>query len=697
MSPSIPSLVMFAFLLVSSLFLTLLASSSPLELSIHSIKVAGLPSRLAANHSLVWTSQTAPVSSRRLSSLPSVPLAWLSSDSLLSPLLLPLQDPQSALQRIPLPGLRSPPRPLHPLFEEAILLDLSSPLVLTYEDGLSLQRRINIARAKTQGLVGKEWYVLNERAILRGRSPDYFSHHDCRPLRRSSSPCLSWLASLSRPTSTVPTSEYAHWYSKKSTPANNLSPGRAYKTRFCAPLRPSTSAAPRKYTAFLSRSVLNRLFSEAPSIYPDRKTRKLLRLSKLYLATILRMFPNLVPSAPLAPQRSTPPTSPCPPLRPNINPARAFLRSQDRRRIAFTYSLSPSHWSDCSLRSSKRFDDAVGFAPQSAFPSPRDLLLSSYFAASYSSFITSPLSRFLCRCSSATDDHVSAPVPPMSSKEFDSPSVSSPSQPRHSSLPFDCVRLPQPHPMSLFVLFSFTPFVLPPRSPFTSSNVHLIHQGPGCSSDDSSNGPAVPHLLSPLTALNQPVWSKQPHHLPSPPEPHPDHRLDDSSVTSDLFNNSYASYAPYQYVASVLHLVDSLISPGPSSRPSVSTFLSATTTPLLAPSAQQRVRFAEPYLSHPSSSPSYTRPPGYPRSSSGKRSASRKRSVLLGHHATPPFNTHHHNYTSHALPSFAKSSDPRSLWFFDNAASFSTTNDASLLYDITNCPSFPIGGINDGV
>ena len=220
------------------------------------------------------------------------------------------------------------------------------------------------------------------------------------------------------------------------------------------------------------------------------------------------MFPHLVPSVPLAAQHSTPPTSSCPPLKPNINPARAFLRSQDRHRIAFTYNLSPSHWSDCSLRSSKRFDDAVGFVPQSAFPSPRDLLLSSYFAASYSSFITSPLSRFLCRCLSAADDHVSTSVPTMPSKDFDSPSVSSPFQPRHSSLPFDCVRLPQPQPMSLFVIFSFTPFVLPPRSPFMSSNVHLVHQGPGCSSDDSSNGPAVPNLLSPLTALNQPVWSK---------------------------------------------------------------------------------------------------------------------------------------------------------------------------------------------
>ena len=41
-----------------------------------------------------------------------------------------------------------------------------------------------------------------------------------------------------------------------------------------------------------------------------------------------------------------------------------------------------------------------------------------------------------------------------------------------------------------------------------------------------------------------------------------------------------------------------------------------------------------------------------------------------------------------ALPSLSQSSDPQSLWFFDNAASFSTTNDASMLYDITNCPRF---------
>ena len=205
------------------------------------------------------------------------------------------------------------------------------------------------------------------------------------------------------------------------------------------------------------------------------------------------------------------------------------------------------------------------------------------------------------------------------------------------------------------------------------------------------------HNLAQHDRMYAPLPPYQPHYLPPPREPRPDHRLDDSSVISDLSNNSYASYAPFQYVASVLHLVDSLISPVPSSCPSVSTFLSAATTPSIAPSVQKRVQFAEPYLFHASSSSNYTRPPGYPRSSSGKRSASHKRSLLLGHHAIPPSNIHQPNCTSRALPSFAKSSDPHSLWFFDNAASFSTTNDASLLYDITNCPSFPIGGINDGV
>ena len=125
MSPRLPSLVILAFLLVSLLLLALFVSTTASMPCVTLPRVAGLPTRLAANQSIVRTPRAAPVQSERLSSLASVPLAWLSSDALLSPLLFPSQDPQSALQCIPLPGPRPPPP------QDLFILSLKKPFCST--------------------------------------------------------------------------------------------------------------------------------------------------------------------------------------------------------------------------------------------------------------------------------------------------------------------------------------------------------------------------------------------------------------------------------------------------------------------------------------------------------------------------------------------------------------------------------------
>ena len=124
MRSSLRSIVMVAFLLSSSVLLSLLVSPRPLELSISSTDVAGLPSLLAANHSLVWTPRLAPVQLRRLSYVKPVSSASTSTQSIQSPLWLYLSALRSTHQQTSLPDASSCPRPLELSFS-------SHPLVWT--------------------------------------------------------------------------------------------------------------------------------------------------------------------------------------------------------------------------------------------------------------------------------------------------------------------------------------------------------------------------------------------------------------------------------------------------------------------------------------------------------------------------------------------------------------------------------------